>query len=471
MKKKICRSLRIFIAALLLCTAVFVLCACNFPCLHFHMAAETFAADCDSAGYTRYYCSDCEMEFHTDVVAPYAHRLIETVTPPTCTAEGYTTYACENCDYCYRADAVPPLAHAMQETVTPPSCTRNGYTTVACSVCDFSYITDPVPAPLHAYEESVVAVTCDAAGYTEHTCTVCGQVYRDAYTDPVGHAFEKEIVGPTTCITTGYTLYHCNVCEANYIGDYVFYSDVFEGAYGASEVPLAEGVDISKYNHPTDKDGSYLPLDFEAIAAAGYDFVILKIGSTPRIGSDGTPLGGIEPTFEADYAAAQAAGLDIGVYFYTYSTTSEGAAADAALVMEWLGERTLSYPIYFDLETVQVEALGRRTATELCLAFISTLQEQRYFGALYTNNRWLTTLLQTDKVTFLFDIWYARYPAGEGPYLWDEERYGEQLGMWQYSDAGKIPAISETISFDLNYAYKDYPAIIATLGYNGWKKP
>jgi GH25 family lysozyme M1 (1,4-beta-N-acetylmuramidase) len=244
---------------------------------------------------------------------------------------------------------------------------------------------------------------------------------------------------------------------------------VFEGAYADSTEPLAHGVDISYHNHPTDDAGSYLPLDFEAIRASGFDFVILRAGSTPRE-VDGVAKGGLDPVFEMNYQAAKAAGLDVGVYFYTYATTKEDTLRDAALLLEWLDGKELEYPVYFDMEDACFDALSRRERTDLCLAFISALQERHYFTALYTSNNWLTNYLQTDKVTFLFDIWYARYPLGTGPYVWDTEKYGDHMGMWQYTQSGIISAVSSTTRFDFNYAYKDYPAIIRGLGYNGLGK-
>ncbi len=461
------RALRWLLAAGLL-FGLAMLCGCQDRCLHIHIEESTIVADCDHAGYTLRRCADCGIEYRESLVPPTEHVLSTTVTLPTCASEGYTTYACQSCDYTYRADWTAPLSHVLHTTVIPPTCTGGGYTTVACKNCTFFYTINPIPAQTHDEEETVTPPTCNTAGYTEYRCRVCGHSRRDAYVESMGHSFEKEVFGPTTCVTTGYTRYSCTECEVSYIGDYVFYSDVFEGAYGASETPLAGGVDISKYNHLTDAHGKLQPLDFEAIAAAGYEFVILKIGSTPRPDGVGGTKGGLEPTFEADYEAAKAAGLDVGVYFYTYSDTPESAAADAARVMEWLGERTLEYPVYFDIEQSSLEALGRRAVTDLCISFISTLQANRYFGALYTNNRWLTSVLQTDKVTFLFDIWYARYPSGDGPYTWNTEKYGPQVGMWQYTQSGKIEGLPASLTFDLNYAYKDYPTLIQAFGYNGY---
>lgn len=495
------RILRFFAIASVL-AALLCLIGCG-ECRHTNRTETPVAPTCDTEGYTRCVCADCGLEYKKDIVAPTGHTTVLHTVAPTCEEEGYTEYTCA-CGYTYSSDAVAPTGHtlAAKRTVAP-TCTEQGYTEYACD-CGYTFVADVVPSAGHELQKFTVQPTCTAAGYTEYAC-ICGYSYRaevtrplphdmtakvtlptcteqghtdyacatchlsysSDWTSPKGHDFSCEIMGPTTCQNTGYSKYTCLECGYTYIGDYLFYSDIFEGAYGASVTPLAHGLDVSKYNHEY-VNGQYQPLDFEAIRAAGFDFVILKIGSTLRTGADGQAKGGIEPTFEADYAAAKAAGLDVGVYFYTYSLTPEDTARDAELVMTWLSGKTLEYPVYFDIEDASFDALSRKEVTDLCVTFISTLQSKHWFGALYTNNQWLVNRLQNDKVTFLFDIWYARYPAGDGPFEWNTEKYGEQLGLWQYTQTGKIPTLSDRLTFDFNYAYKDYPSIIRGLGYNGF---
>ena len=432
------------------------------------MTSRTVASTCEEEGYTEYTCT-CGYTYTSDTVAPGGHTLaVKQTVEPTCTTQGYTEYGCE-CGYTFVSDVIQPKGHSYQKTTVLPTCTAEGYTEYLCA-CGYSYRAESIRPLAHEMKTETVAPTCTAQGYTKYACATCSLAYTSDWTAPLGHEFSCEIMGPTTASHTAYNTYTCLVCEYTYRGDYLFYSDVFEGAYGASDVPVAHGLDVSKYNHEY-ADGQYKPLDFEVIRAAGFDFVILKIGSTPRAGEDGQVRGGMEPTFEADYEAAKAAGLDVGVYFYTYSLTPEDTVRDAELVLEWLEGKTLDYPIYFDMEDASFDTLSRKEVTDLCVTFISTLQQKRWFGALYTNNHWLVNRLQNDKVTFLFDIWYARYPAGEGPFEWNTEKYGEQMGMWQYTQTGKIPSLSEKLTFDFNYAYKDYPTIIQGLGYNGFDQP
>ena len=428
MKDRI-RSTVLFCSLALLALA---LCSCSGKCLHLNMSERTFSPNCSEQGYILNTCQDCGYTFKSDVVAPYGHDLIASTTPPTCSTPGYTDYAC-SCGYHYTSDHLPPLGHDLVSKVFEPD--------------------------------------CDEQGRTDYHCNRCSLAYSADFVAPLGHQFSLDVTAPVSCAVTGHTVYTCSACHYSYVGDFLFYSDVFSGAYTAATEPLAHGVDVSSWNHETDKDtGDYLPLDFEAIKAAGFDFVILKAGSTLRLGENGTLKGGLEPTFEADYAAAKAAGLDVGVYFYTYATTPEATATDARLLMSYLEGKQLEYPVYFDIEDAAISTLGRRAVTDLCVTFISELQANRYFGALYTNNNWLTNHLQTDKVTFLFDIWYARYPLSEGPFAWDSEKYGQHMGLWQYTQTGRIPTVSETVNFDFNYAYKDYPAIMRELGYNGYDR-
>ena len=224
---------------------------------------------------------------------------------------------------------------------------------------------------------------------------------------------------------------------------------------GSSEI-VANGIDVSRWNHGTDAEGNYLPLDWAKIKASGVDFVILKAGSTKS---------GLEPTFMMDYEGARAAGLEIGVYFYTYATTLEGIEKDARDLLSYLEGKKFEYPIYLDLEDSSLEDLGKNYLSDMCECFITTLQSEGYYAALYSNHNWLTYILDGAKIFTLYDVWYARYPLSEKP-TWNEQKYGKQLGMWQYSEEGKIAGVSGT--FDLNYAYRNYKEIMIKWGLNGF---
>ena len=307
----------------------------------------------------------------------------------------------------------------------------------------------------HSFTDKTVSATCTVGGYVEHICDLCGYSYRDFTTSAEPHDYTSTII-PPTALEAGYTEHICS-CSASYVDSFINYSEILNSPYLESSTVLARGIDVSRWNHQIDTaSGEYLPLDWQKIKAAGFDFVIIKAGSTKS---------GKEPTFEMDYAGARAAGLDVGAYFYTYSSTIDGIKSDTSLLLECLSGKQFEYPIYFDLEDSSLISLGKSTLTELCEVFICTMQRNEYYSALYTNNNWLRNILDTSRILSLFDIWYARYPLTDTP-AWNEEKYGKQLSMWQYTQTGEIEGIEGY--FDINLCYRNYADIMKKWNLNGF---
>ena len=427
-------------------------------CKHLFMSETIVEPDCDNEGKTINQCLDCPFSFYSDIVSPLGHTLESKVVAPTCTEAGHTEYSCD-CGYSYNSDFVPPANHEFTASVIRSKCNESGYTAYFCD-CGYSYRAEYTPPLNHEYTESTIAPTCTTVGYTTHTCSICGSEYTDKLTAPLGHSITTETFFPT-CLSGGHKLNTCSVCSYSYRSDYIFYSDIIESAFTDNTQILAKGLDVSKWNHVA-YGSSYLPLDWKAIKNQGFDFVILKAGSSVR--SNGTK-GGIEPTFEADYAAAKAAGLDVGVYFYSYAHTVEEIEADAKALLQYIEGKKFEYPVYLDMEEESQETLGKDLLGDMCTEFISALQAEGYYAGIYLNNNWLKYILDRVEVTTLFDLWYARYPGTDLP-VWNEESYGAQLGMWQFTEQGTIDGFSGY--FDMNYVYRDYPAIMKQWGLNGY---
>lgn len=412
----------------------FTLISCEQNCPHPTLIQTVTEPTCDQAGYTLNECTLCGFRFVSNPKDPKGHSYRETVLSATCTANGYTLRTCTDCNCSETVDATEALGHTWNSTTVLPTCTKDGYTLTVCSVCDSSFQSDLVPADGHHYTVVTDYPTIVKAGMRTQRC-FCG----DEHTVPLP------------------------------------YSDVFPGATVSDTAVLAKGLDVSLYQHKTDQNGSYLPLNWTAIQEAGFQFAILKAGSTPRtveIQGQTYFAGGIDPVFEMNYRDAKAIGLSLGVYFYTYADTLERVRSDAELLMSWLNGKQLEYPIYFDLEDASIANLDKETITEFCITFLTVLQENGYYGALYSNNDWLVNRLDTERLQRYFDIWYSRYPSttetsAEQTFQWNSEKYGPQMGMWQYTNHGVIDVI-ESIEFDFNYAYRDYPSIIKKYGYNGY---
>lgn len=429
---------------------------------------------CTEVGFTRHDCKVCNATIKDNYKSYLGHDFISEKIEPTCTEQGYVKYSCKNCEYFYNGDFCEPTGHSLSSSTVPPDCVNRGYTEYKCTTCEYAYRTDYSNQLGHNFVSEVISVAdCTVQGECKYSCA-CGATYSEI-TPPLGHDFKTKVVNPTVS-DMGYTEYSCD-CGFNYKGNYRFYSEILDNAYAGNDKVLARGIDISKWNHKVDSQGNYLPMDWVALKESGVDFVILKIGSTIRENGE---LGGIEPTFEADYEGAKAAGLDVGVYFFTYSTTVSGIKADAERLLTYLDGKQFEYPIYLDIENQEDEEyypseIAPPILTEMCLEFFSTLQREGYYTGLYVNNEFLFNIMQTDNMIELFDIWYARYPSWDpiewngdetDDPVWNTEKYGEHLGMWQYTKCGVHANIVGDV--DLNFAYKDYPSIIKQNNFNGY---
>ncbi len=444
-------TLAVLAATLLLAVLLFSACEPE-ECRHFRTTDTLFDPDCSRQGYVLHVCRDCGYSYKSDFTEPYGHTITSETVAPTCTEQGYTTFAC-HCGYGYVTDYVEPLGHDLDGTVTAPTCTENGYTSYACTrECGFSYVSDLTAPNGHELSDIQFAATCTTGAYTRYICANCDMDYHSAVSEPLGHTFTDTVVYPSIA-RTGHTTHTCH-CGYSYTDSYVWYSDIFTGAFVEGGQVLATGIDISFWN---------TNIDWNALAATGIDYVIIRGGSVYQ-----TP----DRMFEDHYKNARAVGLDVGCYFYTYATSVEEVLEEVEQFLKILDGKTFEYPIYFDIEDNSLKTLPQETLMAMCLAFCQTMSDHGYFPAIYTYHNWLVNILHTEELTTLYDLWYARYPLDdqgtshfEYGKFYSSTKY-DMYGMWQYTEYGRIAGVTGDV--DLNFCYKDYPSIMKKYGYNGF---
>ena len=381
----------------------------------------------------------------------------KTVATSNCKENGKKIRICSLCDL-IDVEYLEKLPHDAKETQkVAPTCTKQGYSIYTCE-CGVTYKSDYLAPTSHSLKkEQIVASTCTESGYTHYQCENCDYAFNADFV-PQAHDFELSVTMPTAT-QSGFTTKTCKNCSYHFDNNFIKYKDILPTPYLESSTPLHKGLDIYDEEHKTDSQDNYLPLDWAAIKAQGYDFVILKVGSD---------VSGKSKTFDMDYEGAKAAGLEVGAYYYAYSSTVSGTRNDAQEVLEWIKGKQFEYPIYYDLEEKYLaDNLSRDSLTELITVFIEELQINGYYAAIYVNHDWLNNILDTKTVLERFDIWYARYPQTDNP-TWDEKKYGKQLSMWQFSDKGSVEGFDTYI--DLNYCYRDYSALMKKWGLNGFEK-
>lgn len=208
--------------------------------------------------------------------------------------------------------------------------------------------------------------------------------------------------------------------------DFVFVNN--RPVYRGNDYTTLYGVDVSEHQHE---------IDWNQVCASGVDFAYI------RIGRRGYTEGGLfgDPFFEANLRDAKAAGLRVGVYFYSQAITMEEAVEEANFVLERLNGQALDLPIVFDWEKVDNEdamiartrGLDMTTRTDCAVHFCETVEEQGYDAAIYFNRNLGYYGYDLTRLTS-YQAWFALPEA-----KWPSFYY--KVDLWQYSFVETVPGI------------------------------
>lgn len=191
------------------------------------------------------------------------------------------------------------------------------------------------------------------------------------------------------------------------------------------------GIDVSEHQGA---------IDWERVAP-NIDFAFIRLGYRGYTGG-GLILDGY---YNANIEGAIAAGVPIGVYFYSQAVSYEEGAEEARFVLEHLGDVGLAYPIVLDREDPMVEDartndLSVEQHTEAAMGFMDTIAESGHRAMMYTNRLYYSLYVDTEKV-YQYPIWYAQYA--------DEPDWPYEFAIWQYTESGEVPGISGPVDLNL----------------------
>ena len=186
-------------------------------------------------------------------------------------------------------------------------------------------------------------------------------------------------------------------------------------------------------------------VDWQKVKAAGVQFVMVRVGYCFNNGALH-----VDKMFKSHMEGAAAVGLGVGVYLYSYATSVPAAKRAAQEVLQAVKPYKLTYPIAFDIEYEKEYPMAAKAAnTEISAAFLREIEKGGYYAMLYCSKDFLDNYLLPERLT-AFDKWIAQYAS--------KCTSKHAHGIWQYSGSSKVGGIP--VAVDLNYAYKDYPAII-----------
>ena len=198
------------------------------------------------------------------------------------------------------------------------------------------------------------------------------------------------------------------------------------------------------------------------------DFATLKEHVDGIIIRAGYGQNNIDAKFERNISECNKHGIPCGVYWFSYAYTEEMARKEAEYCLEAIKPYRVELPVCFDFEYASVDfaaeqgvKVSKALATALCHAFCGTIEAAGYYAMNYTNGDYLSRYF--DASTLRYDLWYAAWPSKPDP-----AKPPRECGIWQYTSKGSVPGISGNV--DMDYAYKDYPAIIKAAELNNLTK-
>ena len=208
-------------------------------------------------------------------------------------------------------------------------------------------------------------------------------------------------------------------------------------AYGDDPEAYEVGVDVSEHQGE---------IDWQAVAEAGIDFAVIRIGG--RLMQSGTIFE--DKHFRANLEGAKAAGLKVGVYFFSQALNAQEGLEEAEFVLGLLDGVELDYPVVCDWEylggnTARTYGAEPAEITAGIDAFCARVEEAGYRGMLYFNAYCGYIKMDLRELTD-YDFWYAQYS--------DVPSYRYHFQMWQYSSSGQVDGIDSDV--DLNLCLTPY---------------
>ena len=190
------------------------------------------------------------------------------------------------------------------------------------------------------------------------------------------------------------------------------------------------GIDVSSWNGE---------IDWEAVRASGIEFAVI------RCGYRGYTTGSLveDKYFWQNITKANAAGVKVGLYFFTQAVNEVEAVEEASMVITLCRDHQVDLPIFIDTESTggngRADGLDKATRTLVCKAFCETIESAGYHAGVYASKNWINQMLDYSQLT-KYVTWLAEYK--EAP------TYDGDYQFWQYTSNGWVDGITGRV--DLN---------------------
>lgn len=208
---------------------------------------------------------------------------------------------------------------------------------------------------------------------------------------------------------------------------------------------VVQGVDVSAYQNT---------IDWQKMKSSGVDFAIIRCGGRFSASGELYP----DSHFQEYMDGAKAAGLMVGVYFYSQScgemeSRSEVRYADELIREAGYTPDDLDLPLYMDYEfytsgnpRLYSGRFSKSSMTKFATAWCEMAKELGYTPGIYANYNFSTKTIDGASLTQKYSYWAAQYNKNND--------FPFDYPMWQYSSGGKVLG-SGSNSTDVNFLYLD----------------
>ena len=176
-------------------------------------------------------------------------------------------------------------------------------------------------------------------------------------------------------------------------------------------------------------------IDWKKVKKSGCSYAIIRAGF-------GRETSQVDNQFERNYKNAKAAGVMLGVYWYSYAVNRDDAVKEAKACLSVLKGKSLEMPVFFDMEESFMTKYSRATLTGMAKAFCDTVIKGGFESGVYSNLNWFTNYLNYSELKALYPIWLAQWSSS--PQL--------ECDIWQYSSEGTVAGIDGYVDMNIIYS-------------------
>lgn len=192
------------------------------------------------------------------------------------------------------------------------------------------------------------------------------------------------------------------------------------------------GIDVSKWQGD---------IDFSKLKVSGVEFVIIRVGSSNGLNGENF----VDSKFIQNIKNANAVGIPVGIYFYSYAGTIDRAISDAKWIIEQIKDYKVDLPIAFDWENwgsfnkFDVSFFG---LTNIAKGFMDTVKDAGYDAMLYSSKTYLDNIWMPT----LYPVWLAHYTKNTN--------YTGDYSFWQMCSNGRVDGINGDVDINIRYIEK-----------------